>query len=330
MLVHTYLSALILSLALLSSCSKPAEVSAVEVRTGAVEATVSSITSGTVKAEQVTDLAFGGVGRVAKLNVRLGARVKANEVLAELENNDLRTAVDVSEREFLRQSELYKSKVSSQSEMDKARERRDAMSVAFEKSLIRAPYDGTVTEMNLEVGQLSQITAVIPKPLIRLVDDKPRFVRAEIDEVDLSRIKVGMSASVKILAVRRQPFPATVRKVVSAINSVREQDRTSTIELTVVSPDLLPEGASADVEITVERAEGAVLVPSRAVLGRKGKSFVFVNNGGVARKREISLGIRGFEFTQVLTGVTPGEQVVIPSDLSEVEDGKKIRLKEVS
>ena len=330
MFARACLTALTCSLLLLSSCSKGAEVRAVAVSSGSVEATVSSITSGTVRAEQVTDLAFGGVGRVAKLNVRLGARVKATEILAELENSDLRTAVEVSEREFVRQSELYKSKVASQSEMDRARERRDAMLVALEKSLIRAPYDGTVTEMNLEVGQLSQITAVIPKPLIRLVDDRLRYVRAEIDEVDLSRVKVGMPASIKILAVRKQPFPGKVRKIVSAINSVREQDRTAAIELSIDTSDILPEGASADVEIVVERADQAVLVPSRAVLGRKGKSFVFVEDGGLARRRELTLGIRGFEQTQVLSGVKPGERVLIPSDLSELEDGKRVRLKEVS
>jgi HlyD family secretion protein len=309
---------------LITGCKQPVKATKVEVQYGSIEESVSSITSGTVKAEKVTDLAFGTVGRVATLNVKLGDKVTENQILAELENSDWRTALEVAEREYQRATELYKSNITAKQDLDRAKEKRDSVAMSLEKSLIKAPFTGVITEMNLEIGQLSQITAVMPKPLIRLIDSKPRYVRAEIDEVDLGRVKMGMPARVKVLASRKEPYNAKVRKIVPAVNSIREQDRTATIELEIESDELLPDGASADVEIITQKIENVLLTPSRAVIGRKGAYFVFVSENSRAKKKEIQIGIRGYDYTEIKNGLREKEVVLIPSDLSEIEEGKLV------
>jgi HlyD family secretion protein len=303
-------------------CRKAPEVRVVQVGRASVEATVTGVSSGTVRAEQIAELAFGAVGRVREVNVHLGELVRQGQVLAEVENGDLKSRLDVATEELNRSQRLSESKAASRSNVIQAQGAYDAAVTAYDKSIIRAPFDGLIAELNLEVGQLSQITAVIPLAPIRLVDTKPRYVRVEIDEVDLPKVNVGLPARVKILAVRREPFRATVRKVVAFVSSIREQDRTSEIELTVDSEGiLLPAGASADVEIVIDTKSDVVTALSKAVLGRGKERYVYRIESGVVRKTPVQVGISGFSLTEIISGLGEGDELALPSDKADLKDG---------
>ena len=291
-----------------------------------IEATVSGVSSGTVRSEQIAELAFGTVGRVKVLNVKLGDDVKAGQILAEVENDDLRSRVSVAREELERRKRLNSDNAISRSSLILAQSEFDAANTALEKSIIRAPCDGLVAELNLEVGQLSQITAVIPKAPIRVVDVKPRYVRVEIDEVDLPRIQVGMPARVKILAVRKEPFLGRVRKVVNFVSDQREQDRTAELEVDLVNDSVtLPVGASADVEIITDTRDSTLTLPTRVVLGRLGGRYVFLLNGDTVRKTSVKTGLYNYLATEVTEGLTEGVEVIIPSDTVELSDGKRVK-----
>lgn len=311
----------------LSACSKPADVSITKIGRHTVESTVVGVNSGTVKAEQSAELAFGAVGRVSALYVRLGDRVKKGTLLAEIENSDMKTALTRAHSE-LKRRETMGSQVVSKSDFDTAKLGVDSAQVQLDRTLIRAPYDGMISEVNLEVGQLSQITAVIPKPPLRITDIIPRYVRVDIDEVDLPRVKPGLPARVKIPAVRREPFAATVRKVVPFINSVREQDRTSELELTVEAGEaLLPAGASADVEIVVESRENVLSLPSRAVFGRENSRFIYSIKESKVVKVPVTVGIWNYDFTEILSGANEGTVSILPSDIVELKEGLAVQAK---
>lgn len=316
LLIVTALSGVLLG------CGKKPSVQVVKATRSPIEASVSGVTSGTVRAEKVAELAFGTVGRVRELNVELGDKVKAGEVLAQVENEDLLSRLEVAKEELERSKRLSRDNAMSRSNLIQAQGTYDAAVTAYEKSLIRAPYDGIIAEVNLEVGQLSQITAVIPLAPLRIIDVEPRYVRVEIDEVDLPKVRVGMPARIRILAVRRKPFSAVVRKVVPFISSVREQDRTSEIELNVESDRvLLPAGASADVEVITETKENVVTLVTKAILGRGDDRYVFRMDGNVLRKTPIKIGIFGYTISEVVSGLREGDEVAMPSDKVELKDG---------
>lgn len=303
-------------------CGKRPDVAVVTAGRGPIEATVSSVNSGTTRAEQIAELAFGSVGRVKEVNCDLGQPVRKGEVLAQVENDDLKSRLDVAAEELERAKRLSQSQAASRSNVAQAQGNYDAALMAFQKSKITAPFDGIVVEKNLEEGQLAQITAVNPVALIKIVDLQPRYVRAEIDEVDLPKVKEGLPARIKILAIRKEPFQARVRKVVPFVSSVREQDRTSEIELTVDNEQvLLPPGASADVEIVTERREDALVVNSRAVLGRGGDRYVYKLEGSQVRKVPVKVGISSYAVTEVLFGLTAGDRVALPSEKVQLSDG---------
>ena len=310
---------------LVSGCKGRPEVRLARVSKASVEATVSSVNSGTVRAEGNTELAFGTVGRVKEVNVKLGDAVKAGQVLAQVENDDLKSRLQSTLEEYERSQRLSKSDAMSQSGVTQARASYDAAVTAYEKSLIKAPYDGIVAELNLEVGELSQITAVIPQAPIRVVDVKPRYVRAEIDEVDLPKVKVGLPARVKVLAIRKEPFAARVRKVIPFVSSTREQDRTSEIELDIDSEGLLlPAGASADIEVITETKDDVLTITSRALLGRGRDRYVYVLEGSRLAKRPVQVGIYGYTVSEVVSGLSPSDEIVLPSDKFELTDGLRV------
>ncbi len=303
-------------------CTKKPEVAVVEVARGSVEQTVSGVNSGTVKAEQLAELAFGAVGRVREVNVHLGERVPKGIIIAQIENGDLKSKLDVAEEELARAKTLQRSQAASRSNVIQAQGNYDAAVTAYEKSLIRAPFEGIVAEKNLEVGQLSQITAVIPLAPIRLIDTQPRYVTVEIDEVDLPKVRLGMEARVKVLAVRREPFKAVVRKVIPFVSSVREQDRTSEVELNVESEgELLPAGASADVEIVTATKNDMIVVPSRTILGRGAGRYVFTLRGNKVSKTPVGVGLAGYNLTEIISGLDVGERLVVPSEKVDLVDG---------
>jgi hypothetical protein len=158
------------------------------------------------------------------------------------------------------------------------------------------------------------------------VDLAPRYVRAEIDEVDLSKISVGLPARVKILAVRKEPFKATVRKVVPFVSSVREQDRTSEIELAVDNEGvLLPVGASADVEVITETKDNVITVSSKALLGRGSDRYAYVLDGSKLKRTPVKIGIYGYTVSEVVSGLSESDEVVLPSDKVDLVDGLRVK-----
>lgn len=319
-------SRLILTFTLLFivSCSKPPLVKSSKVIKAKIEATVSSVNSGVVRSEKIAELAFGAVGRVKSVNVKLGDIVDKDTIIAEIENEDMKSTLATASRELERQRSLNSKGLSSTTLIDQAQSALQIAQIAYNKTMIYAPFRGLIAELNLEVGQLSQITTELRMALVRIIDLEPRYVRAEIDEVDLPRIKVGQSAKIKVLALRKEAFDAEVRKVVPFVSSVREQDRTSEIELSLKSEQLLPAGASADVDVIVERKENVLAIPIRSINSKGAQRYVYKLEDGKAKKIEIKIGIDNFDLAEVISGLNEGDTVLIPSESAELIDGLAI------
>jgi HlyD family secretion protein len=306
----------------LIGCDDPPTVHLAQAATGTVEHTISSVNSGTVRAERDAVLAFGTVGRVKAVHRSLGDTVREGEVIAELENEDLVAAFETAKSEHERVESLVRARTIASYEREGARRMLELSRANLEKSLIRAPFEGIITELNLEAGELSQITTPDPRAKVRLVDLRPRYIEAEIDEVDLRFVQVGAEARVEVLATRAEAFNARVRRVIPFVSTLREQDRTAQVELELEhGAPLLPPGASADVEIVAARRVGVTTVPTRAVLGRAGSRYVFRFDSGVARKAPVEVGLGNYERTEVISGITEGARLVLPSESIELEDG---------
>jgi HlyD family secretion protein len=316
-------SAVVLALV---GCTQTKPVQVVEAVRGDVESTVSTITAGTVRAQNQAALSFGAVGRVQRIHIKVGDRVKKGQMLAEIENADAKIAALNARAEWVRVRELFSSQLVSQSGLDEAKRQLELASSVLQRTQIMAPFAGIVAELTFEVGESSgAATATLAAPSVKLIDELPRIIEGEIDELDLSRVKVGQVARTRIAAVGKAWIAGKVTRVVPYITSTREQDRTSRIEITLDNPDPgIPVGASAEVEIVTERRSDVLILPSRAVLGTGQSRSVFVVVDGRLKRQAVELGAGNYDRREIANGIKPGDLVALPSDTSELQEADRV------
>lgn len=324
------ISLILLMTILLNSCGSKTKVEAVKVTQGFVESTVTTINSGTVEAKKQAELAFGSVGRISNIKVSLGDIVKEGTIIAEIENADLKALFDETNKEYERSVELFKSGLVSISNLDSAKRAKEVARINLEKTIIKAPFNGMITSLDLKIGELYQNTTVVnQKPKVQIIDLEKRLVKGEIDEVDLNKVKVNQSAKIKIPALKNTYLKAIVKKVVPFVSTAKDQDRTSQIELELIMDKdqeikTIPVGASADVEIVTEKKENAMIIPSNYMQGVGNNKFVYkiVNNKMV--KTNITLGTGNYERYEVISGLSINDIIARPPE--GVDDPTNIKI----
>lgn len=202
--------------------------------------------------------------------------------------------------------------------------RIDSARAALERTILRAPFDGTVAEINGEVGEFVTPSPVgIPTPpAVDLIDSSCLYISAPIDEVDAPQIRAGMPARVSLDAFPDRFFNATVRRVAPYVLDVEKQARTVEIEAEIDQTEitnLLP-GYSADVEVILAVQEDVVRIPTQAIL-EGARVLVFERDTRLIQEREIDTGIGNWSQTEVVSGLEVGELVVTSIDREGVEDG---------
>jgi HlyD family secretion protein len=176
---------------LIASCNSNLQIGAVKVHRGAVENIVASTTSGTVKAKSHSILSFGMPGRMSVTFVNEGDPVKKGMVLAELENSDLKAINEQNRKEVSRFESLSKAKLTSNFNLDTAKKNFEVSNTELERTMIRAPYDGLITDVNLNIGQFYNTVVDEGRPPMRIIDRENRRVEGQIDEVDITKVKIG-------------------------------------------------------------------------------------------------------------------------------------------
>jgi len=313
------------ALSALSACSSSLQLKAIKAVTTQVETTISTTSTGTVDAQNQAVLNFGTAGRVESILVRAGQAVKKGQLIAKLDNRDAQTSFDNASKELGRAKELFKDGLVSQAGLDDGNKGYEFAKANLDRSEIRAPFDGVISEVNLKVGELSQ-TGLSSLPPIRIVDQKPRIVKGDIDEIDLWKVKKGMPARIKIPAMHNQGFAAEVSQIIPYINTSKEQERTAKIELKIVDNDTtIPVGASAEIEIITESKPNVLALPTRSVLGMSKARYVYIYDDGKIRKTSVTVGIGNYDRTELLSGVSLGDTVILPGDL-ELKDGGSAKI----
>ena len=200
--------------------------------------------------------------------------------------------------------------------------RIDAARATLERTLLRAPFAGTVAEINGEIGEFVTPSPVgIPTPpAVDVVDTSCIYITAPIDEVDAPRVREGMPARVTLDAFRDRSFKAHVRRVAPYVIDTEKQARTVEVEAEIdeLGDALLLPGYSADVEVILAERADVLRVPTRALI--EGKR-VYVLEDGTVRSRDVTTGIGNWEYTEVTAGIDAGARVVVSIDREGLVDG---------
>ena len=295
----------------------PVPVSVAPINRGAVSAYISS-TANLVADAEVRVLSEAE-GRVAELLVEEGDRVKKGQVLAQLVKNDAEIAVKKAQikvesmgiaferaqkglADNLISRELY-DKVSlddqiAQQELAEAQWR-------LEKTTIRAPFTGRVTERFVKLGQHLNPS----DQLFTVSDFDPLIAKIFLPEKDVYGLKEGRDVRITLKASDTTRFRGRIRQISPVVDTATGTVKL-TIEATAPPPEVRP-GAFVTIDIVRETHPQAVLVPREAVIRELQNAYIFVAKGNVAEKRIVALGLEEGGRIEALSGVTAGEQAIV-------------------
>ena len=272
-------------------------------------------------------------------NRDLEARLKlaaSEELAAKARVQEVCLVADVADREAGRQQRLWQQNLVSEEQVDRAtteskakragceaakasveisRAQVEAAEAALEQTILRAPFDGVVAEVNAELGEyVTPSPPGIPTlPAVDLIDARCLYVSAPIDEVDAPQIRIGMPACVTLDAFPRPRCNAKVRRIAPYVLDREKQARTVEIEVELTDPvdreGLLP-GYSADVEIVLERRESVLRIPTEAVL-EGSQVLIRRPTDGILELRTFDPGISNWRYTEVASGLEEAERIVV-------------------
>lgn len=261
---------------------------------------------------------------------------------------------DNAKREYERIRQLHESGATTQQELDKAKAQVDsalsALNVArqqyalkqkgprreeiasleaqinsrlAEKALLEkervqsvlvAPADGTVIERAAENGQYVNKGTEI----LTLANLNHLLIEADINESDVSKIRLGQTAVIEGSALGKQKLSAKVIRIspiaVTTPNSSGQGEKTRVKVTLEPSGDLsaLKPGFHVDIDISVEKIDNALQVPIEAVQQEvDGSTFVWVAENGVAKKRKVTVGVENELFAEIKSGLKGDEQVIL-------------------
>ena len=205
-----------------------------------------------------------------------------------------------------------------------AQARVNATRVEQKRTVLYAPFAGTVAKIVGEVGEYSTPSppGVPTPPAIDLIDDTCLYVRAPMDEVDAPKISAGQTVRISFDALPKQSFAGKVKRVAPYVSAVEKQARTVDIDATLdtdKTPPKLLVGYSADVEVVLAVRDKVVRVPTSAL--QEGGRVLVAGADGTLQERKIKTGLANWEFTEVLDGLAAGDKVVTSLEREGVKPG---------
>jgi HlyD family secretion protein len=252
---------------------------------------------------------------------------------------------EVAQREANRLVKLRKTGAASEEKTDKAVTDAKALRADYEaarasalmnearvgvaeanldRTRLIAPFGGVIAQIHGELGEYVTPSPIgIPTPpVVDLIDNTCFYVTAPIDEVDVPSITPGMTARVSLDAFGDRRFSGKVRRIAPYVLELEKQARTVDVEVQFDIPGDIHQmlaGYSADVEIILDVRKNTLRIPTPAVL-EGNHVFVYLPGKKKIKDRTFKSGISNWDYTEVISGLKPGELVVVNVDRAGMKD----------
>jgi membrane fusion protein (multidrug efflux system) len=286
---------------------------------------------GTARANEAVEITSKVTNLVTAIRFREGEQVRRGAVLVELDSVETRAdlaaaraALTETESQLKRSRELFATQALSQAQLDQLAATRSANQARVTTAesrladmVIRAPFDGRTGLRRVSLGSL-----VTPGTVITTLDDM-RLIKLDfsVPETFIAVLVEGLPVSARSVAFPDREFSG---KVVSIDSRVDPTSRSVIARAELPNPDgLLKPGMFLTVRLK-EKRTAVVMISEQALVPEEGRQFVYVVVGGRAQKREITIGRRSPGKVEVVTGLTPGETVVVEGT-QKVRDGGPVR-----
>lgn len=197
--------------------------------------------------------------------------------------------------------------------LDKAKIDLDRANSELDNAVIRTPFDGIIAAVNVKEGDKLSSMDYATKIIIELIDPSRMEIKAKVDEIDVPDVKLGQRAIISLDALPDVPLQGEVTEV-SPVSTVEAGivSYSVTIGFDVPEGSGLKSGMSATVDIVVDERSNVLLVPSRAIKqDSQGNPIVEVMVNGQAQERAVVIGIGNGLETEIISGLSEGEIVVV-------------------
>jgi len=191
--------------------------------------------------------------------------------------------------------------------------------------VIRAPYDGAITERNFDLGALIQAAkSSEDKPLFTIVQTDKIRIFMDVPETDAALVESGRKAIIKVPSLSGRVFEGNVTRTAWALQSGSRTLR-SEIDLPNENGSLRP-GMYANVELTVAEKQDVLTLPKAAVVVVDGQSYcMVVSEAGKVMRIPIKTGIRSATDVEIASGLA-GEENVIVANAAAFQDGQSVQM----
>jgi membrane fusion protein (multidrug efflux system) len=273
-------------------------------------------------------------GRIERIPLEEGSKVRVGDLLVQL-NTDLilpeyesaKAQVERDQIEFDRITNLSKENAATQRELDNAtsqlaisKARLEGIGARLERSRILAPTAGVLNDLLVEEGEYVDAG----KPVAQVVDSDTVKVVVEIPELDIAFFSIGEEAQVFVRG-RTEPLTGTITFISQLADS---KTRTTRTEITLDnSRQLLRSGQIVHVSLTRRVLKDAILVPLLAVIPMENGKAVYVANSSQAKRRQVELGIIKDDQVQIISGLEPGDELIIAGHRF-IAPGQKVNIVE--
>ncbi len=303
----------------------------VNAENGVVQTTVSG--AGNVAAGTDDDVDFATSGTLKHVSVHEGERVTTGEVLATLDPTSAELTLEEANAQLtaaeddLADAEDGSSSSATTVDEDEITVATDEETVkndklAFAETTLRAPASGTIVSLedlltgdSVQAGSSSSDSA-----FAEIVNTSTLTMSVAISEAGIGEIKVGQPATVTIDAVTGVELAAHVAAISS--DTTDSSDVVSydvTLKLGQTDSRVLS-GMSASAAIIVDQAAG-VSVPNAAVAGSGSEGTVTLDANGKRVEREVVVGLRGTDRTEIASGLKAGDKLIVTQTLPSLGSG---------
>ena len=280
-----------------------------------------------LEAKTLNNITAQAGGRVKQILVAVGDRVAAGQVVARMEATQASAAqiqLADAKTNFARMDELYKVGGISKAQWEQAKSALEQAKLSYgnasENTLLRSPISGFVTAKNYDNGDVTSPTL----PILVIQQVSPLKVVVNVSEQYYTRLKPGLEAHLSVEALGTESFSGRITKVYPTVDATTH---TVGVEIEVANKDQrLRPGMYARLGLDFGTRQ-ALTISDKAIVRQAGSGirYVYVLKGGKAVYREVELGELQDGRYEALSGIEPGEQLIISAP-SRLKNGTAVKL----
>ncbi|MDD3654095.1 MAG: efflux RND transporter periplasmic adaptor subunit [Desulfotomaculaceae bacterium] len=303
-----------------------------------------STITGRIEALQTANVVSKVPGKVAEVKVDIGSFVRTGQELVVLDASDLMASVkiaqaavenaqinyDLSAKSYERARALLTSSALSQADFDNiegqylkaqaalnsAQATLEKAQIAYNDTIIKAPFKGYITARNINPGEL----AGTQTPVVAMANLEQVVVRGTVSETLINSLKINQVVKVKVPALSSS-FDGKIINISPAFES---QTRAYPVKVLIDNPDhLLKPGMFAEITIPDNGLSG-LIIPKETILQENDKKYVFKLEKDIVKKTIIETGPGDDKSVMITAGLDEGD-IIVASEVASFQDGQKVK-----